>query len=203
LATKNYPMTQHKFLISQLHINNQSSFTLLKDLVEWGKATLGKNRFLPEAIKADETLRYNLQFYETQLMAKQIKVTVQCPENLSVVADLNMLNSILRNLISNAIKYTKQAGLIALTVYKEKNIVYFSITDNGIGMSEEKADELFSFSGLLTEKGTDGEKGHGIGLQLVKEYVALHKGEINVSSEKNKGTTVLFSIPEVFVNSDK
>jgi len=114
---------------------------------------------------------------------------------MEIYADKSMLNSILRNILSNAIKFTPKLGQIAITAQQDKNKIKISIQDTGVGMNEETRSKIFDNYELESQPSTDNEKGTGLGMILCKEFVQKHEGEIWVESEINKGTTFYFSLP--------
>lgn len=106
-----------------------------------------------------------------------------------------MINTIVRNLVSNAIKFTPENGEIRLKAEKDHEKTIIEIIDNGVGMSKENMAKLFKFSTTFSTDGTNSEKGTGLGLILVKEFVDKHKGTINVESEIGKGTKFIIELP--------
>jgi signal transduction histidine kinase len=127
---------------------------------------------------------------------KGIEITTDIPDDTVVFADSNMLQAIIRNLVSNAIKYTNKGGRISLSVNatNDKNIG-IAIQDTGIGMSNEMVDKLFRIDTNANRKGTDGEPSTGLGLLLCKEFVEKHGGKIWVDSEEGIGSTFYFTLP--------
>ncbi len=109
-----------------------------------------------------------------------------------------MLNTILRNLISNAIKFTEVNGKVSIKAIPENNFLQVCVQDNGIGISPKNIEKLFSLSTNESKKGTSGEKGTGLGLVLCKEFIDMNKGEMWVESELQKGSSFYFTLP----NSD-
>ena len=106
-----------------------------------------------------------------------------------------MVETILRNLISNAIKFTNTGGEIVIKTFQDDKKLTVSVADNGVGIAKENLEKLFRIEENFTTFGTGNEKGTGLGLLLCKEFVAILKGEIRVESEEGKGTTMLFAIP--------
>ena len=127
---------------------------------------------------------------------KNINISYQLDNAVMIYADKYMLNSILRNLISNAIKFTKQNGKIELkTSEKNKNLI-ISVSDTGIGIDKQMQQRIFEISEKTTTEGTENEKGTGLGLILCKEFIEKHGGKIWVKSKKNIGSAFSFSIPK-------
>ena len=127
---------------------------------------------------------------------KGIQVIDQIPEDLEVMSDENMLKSTLRNLATNAVKFTPKGGEVIINARLADNgFVEISIKDSGIGMKKEMIDKLFLLDGKTSRRGTDGEPSTGLGLLLCKEFVEKHGGKIWVESEEGKGSTFFFTIP--------
>ena len=119
-------------------------------------------------------------------------------KNLIINGNLRkkLLGSVIRNLFSNAIKYTNYGGRIEINSSKKDGLIYINIIDNGIGIHENNINLLFKIEETITTKGTSGEKGHGLGLIICKEMMDIHKGDITISSKVNEGTTVTLSLPD-------
>jgi signal transduction histidine kinase len=126
---------------------------------------------------------------------KQIKIIDLIEKDLEVSADINMLRSILQNLISNALKFTKPGGEISIHSEVIDNHVQITVSDTGIGLEKRQADSIFQTDSLHTTAGTNGEKGTGLGLSLVKEMVQRHNGQIWVDSTLGNGSDFNFTIP--------
>ncbi len=127
-------------------------------------------------------------------MTKKFPTLNTIPENMMVLADPNMLRIIVRNLISNAIKFTPSTGTITISAEGNDNVVWVSVEDTGVGMTAEQCNNLFSIGTNRSTLGTNNERGTGIGLLLCKEFVERNNGTINVLSEKGKGTRFTFSL---------
>jgi len=119
------------------------------------------------------------------------------PRNLIVSADENMLSNIIRNLVSNAIKFTPKEGFIKVSAEVHDGYVHISVTDNGVGIKPEAIGKLFKIETSFTTRGTENEKGTGLGLLLCKEFIEKHRGKINVESEPGKGSKFIFMLPVI------
>ena len=126
---------------------------------------------------------------------KNIILSSSFSENLTFLADKNMIITILRNLISNAIKFTNNNGKVEIRTRKKKKQIEFSVSDNGIGITKENLDKLFRIDVSLSTRGTQNEKGSGLGLFLCKDFVEKHNGKICVESEQGKGSIFKFTLP--------
>ncbi|MBI9060849.1 MAG: PAS domain S-box protein [Marinilabiliaceae bacterium] len=182
-------------LIQCLIKNTTKAYELLTKLITWGKATMNKEAFVPVNIKLLTLLNSIYEYSETILSQKDIQLIINCPKEVCLIADQNMMETIFRNLISNAIKFSQKGGTIHCHCTIEKEDLEVGVSDSGTGMPLEKAANLFTLDNLESVKGTAGEQGSGLGLQIVKEYVKIHGGTIWAESELGKGTTISFRLP--------
>ena len=128
-----------------------------------------------------------------QAEAKGIQVECKPDQSLYVYADRDMVNLVLRNLVSNAIKFTPENGRIIIKVQEKRSFIQVCITDNGVGISRENLDKLFNE--YYSSKGTSNESGTGLGLMLCKEFLSQNGGEMKVESQEGKGSTFSFTLP--------
>ena len=126
---------------------------------------------------------------------KHISLKQDIGQELNVTADLQMVKTILRNLICNAIKYTNENGKIVINALEKKKLVEVDVTDNGIGISKEIQKKLFKIDFLHSTPGTNDEKGTGLGLLLCKEFIELHGGDIWIESQPGRGSRFSFTLP--------
>ena len=150
------------------------------------------NTFIP-VIKNIYLLFIN--FDEMDDKKKNITLTIHNKDKPKVYADIDMTRTIIRNLLSNVIKFTDHKGSISITIDKIPKYASISITDNGIGISKEIIENLFDINTTVTMEGTDGEKGSGLGLILSNEFVLTNGGKLSIESEPNKGSTFTFTLP--------
>jgi signal transduction histidine kinase len=127
--------------------------------------------------------------------AKNISLNCEISDGLMVYADINMLNTVLRNLISNGIKFTNKNGNISIKAIQQSTDIEITVNDTGIGMSEKTINKLFKISEKVSTLGTENENGTGLGLLLCKEFIEKHGGRIRVKSEVGKGSEFKFTIP--------
>jgi signal transduction histidine kinase len=135
-----------------------------------------------------------LALFDESATNKELNIISDIPEKIQCTADRVMMEVIFRNLISNAIKFTDRKGKITISAGKETGRVYFVIADQGIGMNPEQIDKVMN-NGGYTRRGTDNEKGAGMGLTLVREFTSIHKGELKVSSQPEEGSVFEVIIP--------
>ncbi len=168
---------------------------LLEQMLLWGNSQLGKLVLSPVELSFTDETNELIKLQENQAGLKGIKIVVdQKPINLT--ADLNMFKTIMRNLISNAIKFTKRDGEVKVYADQNSEGTTITVSDNGIGMEEDKIAQLWNSETLQTTRGTENEKGAGIGLMLCKELVEMHGGKIWVESRVGKGSDFKFTIPQ-------
>lgn len=179
-------------LINQV---SKDSYTLLNNLLEWATQQVGKMSFSPELLPVNAFLDEMLQYFNKLVPGRQIKVDSSLSSEQEMSFDNKMMHSVFRNLISNALKYTPEDGLITLKAERKADNILFAIEDTGIGMSQEQVDKLFKIDKAESTRGLKNEKGTGLGLILCKDFVEKHQGHIWVESIQDKGTIFYFEIP--------
>jgi two-component system sensor histidine kinase/response regulator len=184
-----------KLLINSLYEGTQNLQTLLKNLLEWSRSQRGEVMYKPNSLNLKKVIDNTLNIVEWVSKQKDIHITNHIPESGSVYFDINILNTILRNLIGNALKYTPINGRIDIRLTKEGSDYVLSVEDSGIGMSKEYLEQLFHTENQMSVPGTSKEKGNGFGLILCKQLIDTYKGRIWVTSTINIGTTFYFTIP--------
>jgi PAS domain S-box-containing protein len=172
------------------------AFKLLENLLTWARAQSGDIAYNPESVSAKGVAEDVAKLLNATASNKDINLQVNISPTTIVMADLFMLSTVLRNLISNALKFTNQGGKIVVEAVAQGAYVEVSVKDNGIGIDEEHKPNLFRIDKKTTTKGTNNEKGTGLGLVLCQEFVQRHKGEIRVESKKGEGSTFYFTIPK-------
>ncbi|MCK5817193.1 MAG: tetratricopeptide repeat protein [Candidatus Marinimicrobia bacterium] len=178
------------------HIHDVSlqTYKLLENLLEWSRSQTGKIAFNPKALDIHIPIKNAVDLLEPAANRKQVTISMEAP-SIAVMVDENMLHTIIQNLISNAIKYSHPGGKITIVAKEKGKQLEISIRDQGVGMDEDTLNNLFHIDQTVSELGTDGEKGTGLGLILSKEFVERHRGKIFAESEKGKGSTFTISIP--------
>ncbi len=187
----------------QIKIINQTAHrihNLLDDLLLWSKSSDGELPFMPENCNVSDICHEVIELSRNNASDKKIAVNFIETEAIQIKADKNMLKTILRNLVFNAIKFSKENGNISLYAEKTSESVIITVSDNGIGISSENIPKLWDFEDKYTSKGTKGESGSGLGLILCKEFVEKHGGKIWVESELGKGSDFKFTIPVIRVS---
>jgi signal transduction histidine kinase len=153
--------------------------------------------FVPETFNAKQKITASTEVLKESARKKEIRINYSLPEVLELRADSHMFETVIRNLVSNAIKFTPKYGEINVSATATpENIIEIKISDTGIGMSKELIDKLFLLNEKTNRKGTEGEPSTGLGLLLCKEFIEKHNGRIRVESEEGKGSTFSFTIPD-------
>jgi len=173
----------------------QNTFKLLENLLEWSRSQTGKIGYNPENIQLQNVIDEIIGITSSNSHAKNIHISSHIPVGLKIFADKNMLNTILRNLVTNAIKYTQQNGNIHIEAVPIENYVQISVEDSGVGISNEMIGRLFKINERVSTSGTADEQGTGLGLILCKEFVEKHKGKIWAESQVGKGSIFKFTLP--------
>lgn len=181
-------------LITELGNNADNLFKLLENLLSWSRIQMGKIQFSPNTFPVIQLVDMTLEVLEPSAENKSIRLEKDLPDGISAYTDPNMFNTILRNLVSNAIKFTKPGGQVTISAQFEKPFTTVCVADNGIGLSEEDMSKLFRIDVNHSTLGTEEEKGTGLGLILCKEMVDKHEGKIWVESEKGAGTRFYISL---------
>ncbi len=180
----------------KLHKSAKSTYHLLENLLQWSRLQRGRIAYEPEPVLLAELFEETMAVLAGQANNKNIKFDVSIDENLCVKIDHNMIYTVIRNLTSNAIKFTGAGGQVSLTAHPNRDCwVEVSVRDTGIGISQENIEKLFRMDTHLSTPGTADEEGTGLGLILCKEFVENHGGKIWVESELGQGTAVKFTVP--------
>jgi len=173
----------------------KSARLLLENLLDWSRSQTGKIHYSPEIIDVGEITKEVVQLNAQNAVQKNIKIKSSVIPGTKAFADENMVKTVLRNLISNGIKFTKSGGEIKLGAEQANGMVIYSVADNGIGIKDEDIDKLFRIDINPRSIGNSAEKGTGLGLILCKEFVEINGGEIWAESKWREGTTFKFKMP--------
>jgi signal transduction histidine kinase len=176
-------------------------FGLLENLLEWSRLQRGLINFSPREFALKSKVLQIISSFQEQANAKEITVACEIGDDQNIFADENMLASVIRNLISNAIKFTAKSGKVSVSAMNSESGVRMAISDTGIGMDENIRENLFQIDAHTSRQGTEGEPSSGLGLVICRDFVEKHGGKVWVESEEGKGSTFYFNIP--FMSSDK
>ncbi len=187
-------------IYQQLNIIYDTSvngYNLLENLLKWSQSQTDKIVFEPVKVNLHEIIQICVDDVENQSQFKDIDVINDVPRNYHIVADENLLKTIIRNLISNAVKFTSRNGMVSISSDKDDKITEISVKDTGIGLSESELKNIFKIDKIYSKPGTNNEKGSGLGLILCREFVEKHGGKIWVESELEIGSVFKFTIPKI------
>jgi PAS domain S-box-containing protein len=171
------------------------AYNLLENLLDWARMQQGKVSILKESVDLKREVNSVFYLMNSQMEAKNITGINEVKEGFTLYADLNIAKTVLRNLISNAVKFTNPGGFVKVSASDNNGTTTVSVTDNGVGMEAEVIKKLFSPGEYYSTNGTRNEKGTGLGFTLCKEFIEKLGGAIQVESEKGKGSTFSFMIP--------
>lgn len=198
LETNFHKLTDEKKIkyINLLSSTSKKTYNLLENLLQWARTQSNNIEFKPARVSINALLKQNLLLFLETYRRKKITVEEEIRSNCFAYADENMISTVLRNLLSNAIKFTPDEGKIFVRCKIENNFIIVEIEDTGIGMDQEIIVNLFRIDKNLSQLGTSGEKGTGLGLIICKDFIEKNGGKIWVTSEKDKGSLFAFTIPQ-------
>jgi len=173
--------------------NNLSS--LLDNLLNWSRLQMNRIEFIPEKLDLYKIVDDVIRHQKVNAGQKNISLKNTINQGLYAFVDQNMITTVLRNLISNGIKFTEKGGTIELGAVIFNNEIELSVSDNGVGMPKEVLEKIFSIDFKLSTKGTNKEEGTGLGLKLVKEFIEKNKGKVRAESELTKGSRFIVTLP--------
>ncbi len=171
--------------------------SMLNELLDWTRLKTGRMKFEPQKINAAEFVKDVIRKVTVLINQKEISLESDIAKDINIYADPELLSIAFKNLINNAIKFTKRNGKIKITSGLSNNskLLIFKIIDNGIGIKEEHLEKLFKINEKFSTLGTEGERGSGLGLILVQEIIKKHNGTIEIKSKTGSGTEVTFTVP--------
>lgn len=182
-------------LIQTMSDASENAYKLLENLLEWSRSQTGSIKWNPEEISIDNITQETISVLENAAFNKKISLQAIVPDNTIVYADSNMITTVIRNLVSNSIKYTLNGGEIKIYSSQEEGILEITIEDNGVGIRKEDLDKLFRIDVNFSTNGTNSEPGTGLGLILCREFVVKNGGKIWVESEQGIGSKFKFTLP--------
>lgn len=183
-------------LIDLINVSSESAFNLLENLLQWARTQTDKIKFSPDNISLKSVIDQNIRLLKVSALKKKINLVTEIGSDIFVFADENMLNTIIRNLASNAIKFTDAQGSVTISADDRGEVYQVNISDTGIGIDDETIDKLFRIDSYHTTSGTSGESGTGLGLIICNEFVKKNGGKLNVTSKTGVGSTFSFSLPK-------
>jgi two-component system, sensor histidine kinase and response regulator len=168
---------------------------LMENLLDWSRSQTGNIQFVQEAVGLHGVVRENFALLALCAQQKQVALRNEVPEDVAVWADARSVSTIMRNLVSNALKYSATGGVVTVRATPGPAQVEWSVADGGVGMPAQTLAELFRPDVYATTRGTANEAGTGLGLKLCKQFAERNNGVIRVASEEGKGTTVTVTLP--------
>ncbi len=192
----NFSEEQIKKYVSILKDSSDRSFKLLENLLDWAQSQTNSISFNPEKLNIHDLVNENFELLEKNAGHKGILLKNNVSASCEAYADRNMIKTVLRNLISNAIKFTYENGEVTVSQSSVNASIQLCVQDNGKGMTAKECEILFKIDSGFSTAGTNNERGTGIGLILCKEFIDKHDGDIWVESEINKGSQFYFTLPE-------
>lgn len=187
---------KRKNYIGMILSSSERLLKLMDNLFSWVKTQSGEIEYKPEKLDIKEIAEHNLELLANNISAKEIIIELKFSKDCFVSSDRNMTDTIIRNLIANAIKFTFPKGKIKISIRNNGDNIKFTVEDNGIGMEKENLKKLFKVSETFTTPGTNDEKGTGLGLILVKEFLEINKGNITVTSKPGQGSKFSVDLPK-------
>lgn len=187
---------QIKNYITIIFETSRSSYSLLENLLNWSRSQTGRLELTPERISVKQLVGEVLDVCRNPAEKKNIVIHNAIDPEAEVYADYNTTSTVLRNLISNAIKFTHNQGEIYIECFYKDDFVIVSVKDNGVGIPSKNMDKLFRIDGNFSTKGTENESGTGLGLILCREFIVKNGGDIWVESLPGNGSTFYFSLPK-------
>ena len=189
-------MSEIQEIASSMSKSAANLYRLLENLLQWSQIQQGSIPFNPVVIHLGRIVEESIEMIMESAKVKNIDLTIDITDHLEVFADVNLLQTIIRNLVSNAVKFTPSKGKVNLSAkLNGDEKIEIAIQDTGIGMNQAIVDHVFSLDGRTNRKGTDGEPSTGLGLILSREFVEKHGGKIWLKSAEGSGSTFYFTIP--------
>jgi len=193
---QNMDLEEIKDITMSMKTSASNIYGLLENLLEWSRLRRGAMDFVPENLNLKKKIEASIDVLSESARKKRIGLKISVPGELEIRADIHMFDTIIRNLISNAIKFTISGGKVIVTAnYNGDHYIVVKINDSGIGMAPELRNKLFQIDEKTSRPGTEGETSTGLGLLLCKEFIEKHGGKIWVESSVGQGSTFSFSLP--------
>ena len=192
-----YPIEKIEKMLDSIYDTAKKTHELLEDTLLWASIQSKKVTFSPSITNLTEVIYEVIEILKPNASVKNITIDYSFKNELPVNIDVYMVKAILRNLISNALKFTNEGGNIEISAEHTDSFLIIAISDNGVGISPDILEKLLSFTSIKSTQGTANETGTGLGLLLCKDFVDKHGGKIWIESTVGKGSTVSFSIPDL------
>ena len=182
-------------LLHELKDMSKNTFYLLENLLNWSRSQRSEIIYNPRTIIVNDLIKENIALLSNTAGQKSIQIQFEEKTNYTAYADYDMINLVIRNILTNGIKFTRVGGLIVICISPQNGLIEVELADNGVGMSKDVADKLFTDNQFHSTYGTSNEKGTGLGLVLCKDFVKRNGGAIRVESVPDKGSSFFFTLP--------
>ena len=193
---EDYDNEQLKNFINIIFDTSKNAYSLLENLLEWSRSQTGNIKITPDHISLFELVKENLSLMKGIAEKKNLNLVNKVDVSSTAYADSNMVKTVIRNLVSNAIKYTPNNGTITISSEQNGKSVKLSVSDTGVGIEKHNIDKLFKVDENFSTKGTNNEIGTGLGLVLCKEFIVKNSGNISVESSPDKGSNFIIMLPK-------
>ena len=197
LMTKDYNALDEEDKIEGIrgiHDSANRIYRLLENLLTWSRAQSGRIKYEPTNFNLDSVVKDNCLLHAKAAEKKGILFNTEIPDNINVFADKDMISTVIRNLLGNAIKFSPTGKTVNIRVKDDDQFWEINIIDEGVGIADEDLEKIFQIHTKLKTEGTEGEKGTGLGLIISKEFIEKNGGQISVTSEEGKGSTFSFTV---------
>jgi signal transduction histidine kinase len=195
LLVKKPELSSKKHVRNSLRDSSQAALTLLDNLLYWGRSESEMLSIVPVEMEMKELVNDVAALYQHMAMQKEIAFTNDVKTGLKAYADPVLINTVLRNLVANAIKFTRKGGSVHIRAWQELDMLYCSVADTGLGMKSEYLERFKKEGYLNSSAGTDQEIGTGLGLQLITDLLEKNNGKLEIESKANVGSTFTFTLP--------
>lgn len=198
LLDRNYTFLSEEERLEYIGVisdSTQNLYKLLDNLLQWTRTQTGTITYVPEEFNLYTLIQQEVDILTPNSEKKKISISINVNEDITVFADKNSIATVVRNLVSNAIKFTSNGGWIGIAAETKENQAVISVSDSGVGIKSDDIEKIFMLDGSFTTKGTANESGTGLGLLLCKEFVEKNNGKIWVDSLKGKGSSFYFTLP--------
>jgi signal transduction histidine kinase len=192
---ENFPKDQIKELLESIYKSSENTYNLLGNLLEWARSQTGKIQWNPEDVELNQVARSAVELLSRNAHQKNIRLQNEINGKTMVTVDKNMLHTVFRNLISNAIKFTPDEGVVTICSQETDNFIETRVSDTGVGIAEKDIEKLFRIDTHFSRSGTKDEQGTGLGLILCKEFLIKNGGNIWAESQEGKGSSFIFTLP--------
>lgn len=184
-----------KEYLEQISTSSKGTLEVIENVMQWTLIRKGQHKHEVMEIQLNDTVNHVFQLFSTEVKKKNILLTSTVDPLITIVSDRNMINTVLRNVISNAIKFSRKNGQITVGANQKNGFWEIFITDNGVGISKENIEKILNPEKVYTTLGTSKEKGSGLGLMLCIEWLHKKEGDLTITSTEDKGTTIIIKIP--------